>query len=136
MSGPRCIPNLNPVHYYEQEIEAYEAGCSYLSSVEYGIEGAGVAATDVAGIAGLARGLVSTVAEGDSALVLRADTSHFSGMSRGTCLKTPRRTARSLRTRSSLRISSALVGQGAASVSTGSSCPMEGRCGSRSVKSA
>lgn len=38
---------LNPITYYEREIEALEAGCSYWESVQYGIQGAGVLALDV-----------------------------------------------------------------------------------------
>jgi RHS repeat-associated protein len=44
-----CISEspLNPIPYYEREIEALEAGCSYWESVQYGLQGA------VAGTAGL-----------------------------------------------------------------------------------
>jgi RHS repeat-associated protein len=44
-----CISesSLNPIPYYEREIEAIEAGCSYWDAVSYGVKGAVVAATDV-----------------------------------------------------------------------------------------
>ena len=31
---------LNPIRYYEKEIESYENGCGYLASVSHGLEGA------------------------------------------------------------------------------------------------
>jgi RHS repeat-associated protein len=31
---------LNPIPYYEKEIESYENGCGYLASVAHGLEGA------------------------------------------------------------------------------------------------
>ena len=42
---------LNPLPYYEREIEAWENGCSYWQSVQYGLEGAGAATVLVAGAA-------------------------------------------------------------------------------------
>lgn len=44
-----CISesSLNPIPYYEREIEAIEAGCSYWEAVQYGLQGAGVMALDV-----------------------------------------------------------------------------------------
>jgi RHS repeat-associated protein len=50
---------LNPVKYYEEEIESYENGCGYFASVAHGLEGAVVGALDVGGEgeeAGLAEG--------------------------------------------------------------------------------
>jgi RHS repeat-associated protein len=35
---------LNPIPYYEKEIESYENGCGYLASVSHGLEGAAAAA--------------------------------------------------------------------------------------------
>ena len=51
--------SLNPVKYYEEEVESYENGCGYFSSVAHGLEGAVVGALDVSGEgeeAGLAEG--------------------------------------------------------------------------------
>lgn len=41
-SEGNCISEspLNPVPYYEKEIESYENGCGYFASVVHGIEGA------------------------------------------------------------------------------------------------
>ncbi len=41
---------LNPVKYYEEEIESYENGCGYLASVAHGLEGAVVGALDASGV--------------------------------------------------------------------------------------
>jgi RHS repeat-associated protein len=41
---------LNPIPYYEREIEAIEAGCSYWEAVQYGLQGAAVLTLDVAGL--------------------------------------------------------------------------------------
>jgi RHS repeat-associated protein len=38
---------VNPIPYYEEEIEAIENGCSYWDSVSHGIQGALVAASDI-----------------------------------------------------------------------------------------
>jgi RHS repeat-associated protein len=46
---------LNPIKYYEEEIEAIENGCSYLEAVSHGLQGALVAAGDVLGVSALAR---------------------------------------------------------------------------------
>lgn len=35
---------LNPIPYYEKEIESYESGCGYLASVAHGLEGAAAGA--------------------------------------------------------------------------------------------
>lgn len=53
-----CISEspINPIPYYEREIEAWEAGCSYWESVRYGFEGAGVLATNALGLGALWRG--------------------------------------------------------------------------------
>lgn len=40
---------LNPIPYYEKEIESYENGCGYFASVTHGIEGAFAGATLFAG---------------------------------------------------------------------------------------
>jgi RHS repeat-associated protein len=40
---------LNPIPYYEQEVESYENGCGYLASVTHGLEGTLAGATLVAG---------------------------------------------------------------------------------------
>jgi RHS repeat-associated protein len=56
---------VNPLTYYEDEINSYENGCGYLSSVLYGVEGAAVAATDVAGIASTAAKLADLWGAGD-----------------------------------------------------------------------
>lgn len=39
-----CISEspLNPIPYYEKEIEAIRAGCSYWEAVQYGLQGAAV----------------------------------------------------------------------------------------------
>jgi RHS repeat-associated protein len=41
--------SINPVKYYEEEIESYENGCGYFASVAHGLEGAVVGALDVSG---------------------------------------------------------------------------------------
>lgn len=54
--GPSCsevghaLEPLNPVHYYEEEIESYENGCGYFASVVHGLEGAVVGALDASGV--------------------------------------------------------------------------------------
>jgi len=40
---------LNPVPYYEAEVESYENGCGYFASVAHGLEGAVVGALDASG---------------------------------------------------------------------------------------
>jgi RHS repeat-associated protein len=40
---------LNPIPYYEKEIESYENGCGYFASVAHGLEGAVVGALDASG---------------------------------------------------------------------------------------
>jgi RHS repeat-associated protein len=40
---------LNPIKYYEEEIESYENGCGYWASVAHGLEGAVVGALDAGG---------------------------------------------------------------------------------------
>lgn len=47
-----CISesSLNPLKYYEEEIEAWENGCGYWDSVLHGVEGAVVLTIDAAGI--------------------------------------------------------------------------------------
>jgi len=41
--------SLNPVKYYEEEVESYENGCGYFSSVAHGLEGAVVGVLDASG---------------------------------------------------------------------------------------
>ncbi|HEV3319323.1 MAG TPA: DUF6531 domain-containing protein [Solirubrobacteraceae bacterium] len=41
--------SLNPVKYYEEEIESYENGCGYFASVAHGLEGAVVGVLDASG---------------------------------------------------------------------------------------
>jgi RHS repeat-associated protein len=41
---------LNPIKYYEEEIESYENGCGYFASVAHGLEGAVVGALDASGL--------------------------------------------------------------------------------------
>jgi hypothetical protein len=40
---------LNPIKYYEEEIESYENGCGYFASVAHGLEGAVVGTLDASG---------------------------------------------------------------------------------------
>jgi RHS repeat-associated protein len=40
---------LNPIKYYEEEVESYENGCGYFASVAHGLEGAVVGALDASG---------------------------------------------------------------------------------------
>jgi RHS repeat-associated protein len=40
---------LNPVKYYEEEVESYENGCGYFASVAHGLEGAVVGVLDASG---------------------------------------------------------------------------------------
>lgn len=40
---------LNPIPYYEKEVESYENGCGYFASVTHGLEGAVVGALDASG---------------------------------------------------------------------------------------
>jgi RHS repeat-associated protein len=40
---------LNPIKYYEDEVNDYENGCGYFASVAHGLEGAAVGALDVSG---------------------------------------------------------------------------------------
>ena len=40
---------LNPIPYYEAEVESYENGCGYFASVAHGLEGAAVGALDASG---------------------------------------------------------------------------------------
>jgi RHS repeat-associated protein len=42
---------LNPLKYYEEEIESWESDCSYWSSVAHGLEGAGVLTLDIGVVA-------------------------------------------------------------------------------------
>ena len=40
---------LDPIPYYEAEVESYESGCGYFASVAHGLEGAVVGALDASG---------------------------------------------------------------------------------------
>jgi RHS repeat-associated protein len=60
---------LNPVKYYEQEIESYENGCGYFGSVIHGLEGAVVGTLDASGVGGLAEGIAGVVGEEGSTAV-------------------------------------------------------------------
>jgi RHS repeat-associated protein len=51
-SPEEFLEELNPIKYYEEEIEDYESGCSYWESVEHGLEGAAIASTDLLGVEG------------------------------------------------------------------------------------
>jgi RHS repeat-associated protein len=50
--------SLNPIKYYEEEIECIEEGCSYWESVLKGSQGAVTAACDVTGFGALGKGLL------------------------------------------------------------------------------
>jgi RHS repeat-associated protein len=67
---------LNPIKYYEEEIESYENGCGYLASVAHGLEGAVVGALDASGLGeeGLAAEEGSTAIE-DALAGLKAGNS-------------------------------------------------------------
>lgn len=49
------LEGLNPVRYYEEEVNDYENGCGYWESVEHGLEGAVVGAMDATGSMELGR---------------------------------------------------------------------------------
>jgi RHS repeat-associated protein len=74
---------LNPIKYYEEEIESYENGCGYFASVAHGLEGAVVGTLDVSGegeeeglaAEGSADGGISATAHGAEQLAARG----FSG---------------------------------------------------------
>jgi RHS repeat-associated protein len=61
-SPGEVLEPLNPVQYYEKEIESYENGCGYLASVAHGLLGAVVGAADVAGAGALAEGIAGLAA--------------------------------------------------------------------------
>jgi RHS repeat-associated protein len=80
---------LNPIKYYEAEINAYENGCGYWDSVTHGLGGAAVATADAAGVGALAEGIASLLTreglpaiddllagldKGDNANVYQVDT--------------------------------------------------------------
>jgi RHS repeat-associated protein len=48
-SPGEVVETLNPVKYYEEEIESYENGCGYFASVAHGLEGAVVGVLDASG---------------------------------------------------------------------------------------
>ena len=62
-SPGEVLETLNPIQYYEREIEAWESGCSYRDSVKYGFEGAAVAVAYVAGLDALVAGIARTAGE-------------------------------------------------------------------------
>ena len=45
----KFLEPLNPIKYYEEEIESYENGCGYFASVAHGLEGAVVGVLDASG---------------------------------------------------------------------------------------
>lgn len=46
-SGLDWFSDFNPIHFFEEEIHAYESGCSYWDSIKYGFEGTFAAVTDI-----------------------------------------------------------------------------------------
>jgi hypothetical protein len=54
---------LNPVKFYEEEIESYEDGCGYFASLTHGLVGAVVGTLDASGIGGLAEGAAGILGE-------------------------------------------------------------------------
>jgi RHS repeat-associated protein len=48
-SPGEVVETLDPIRYYEEEIESYENGCGYWASVAHGLEGAVVGAMDASG---------------------------------------------------------------------------------------
>jgi RHS repeat-associated protein len=67
---------LNPIKYYEEEVEAWENGCSYWDSIAHGLEGALVGASDATGIGGLARGIAGVIARDAAEAGIAGFTSH------------------------------------------------------------
>jgi RHS repeat-associated protein len=61
--------SLNPIKYYEEEIECIEEGCSYWESVFKGSQGAVTAACDLTGVGALGKGLLG---RGGSAIAKEA----------------------------------------------------------------
>jgi RHS repeat-associated protein len=45
----KFLEPLNPIKYYDEEIESYENGCGYFASVAHGLEGAVVGVLDASG---------------------------------------------------------------------------------------
>ncbi len=60
---------LNPIKYYEEEIESYENGCGYFASVARGLEGAIVGTLDASGIGRLAEGAAGLAGEEGSTAI-------------------------------------------------------------------
>jgi RHS repeat-associated protein len=52
------IDSLNPVRYYQEEVECWQNGCSYWEAVSHGAQGAVVLACDATGVAAVGRGLL------------------------------------------------------------------------------
>jgi hypothetical protein len=67
--------DLDPLHYYNDEIQAYESGCGYWDSVKYGLFGAGEATAEVAtaGYAAGYLGALGATTEGAAATAAGAD---------------------------------------------------------------
>lgn len=76
-----CISesSFNPIPYYEREIEAWEAGCSYWESIQYGLKGAAVLAADSVGLYGLARAAAGGAAEAGVDIVFGHGSRHLAG---------------------------------------------------------
>jgi RHS repeat-associated protein len=67
---------LNPIPYYEKEIESYENGCGYVSSVANGLEGAVAgAALFAGGEDGADEG--ASIAEGSASHIFRDEEGHL-----------------------------------------------------------
>jgi len=52
------LDSLNPIRYYEEEVECLEEGCSYWEAVSHGARGAVVLACDATGAAAIGRGIL------------------------------------------------------------------------------
>jgi RHS repeat-associated protein len=65
---------LNPIPYYEEEIESYESGCGYFASVSHGLEGAVAGTAMFAG--GEGEGEAAVGADEGVAGIIRGYTKH------------------------------------------------------------
>ncbi|HEY5943619.1 MAG TPA: RHS repeat-associated core domain-containing protein [Solirubrobacterales bacterium] len=76
-----CISEspANPIPYYEREIEAWEAGCSYWESIQYGFKGAAVLAADSAGLYGVVRAAAGRAAAAGVDVVFGHGSRHLAG---------------------------------------------------------
>ena len=71
---------LNPIPYYEKEIEFYENGCGYLASVAHGLEGAVAGAALFAGGEGADEADVGVgIAENSAGHIFRDAAGHLAG---------------------------------------------------------